>query len=92
MGRDDWDLIDDVFQTHPELGLAHVKHTFEHTFRDKEARAFKLDHMWLGSARPSAIDVAGPCNLSWDVDRTAIELHFDKISDHCPLIATVTLP
>lgn len=90
--RDDWDLIDDVFQTHPELGLAHVTHTFEHTFRDKEARAFKLDHMWLGSARPSAIDVAGPCNLSWEVDRTAIDQHFDKISDHCPLIATVTLP
>ena len=68
------------------------EHGFENTFRDKEQKAFKLDHMWLGSAKASDIDVAGPCNLAWETDQAAIEKHFDEISDHCPLIATVTLP
>ena len=90
--RDDWDLIDDVFKTHPELALAHVEHTFENTFRNKDAKAYKLDHLWLAGATASQIDVAGPCNLSWELDRPAIENHYDTISDHCPLIATVTLP
>jgi hypothetical protein len=90
--RDDWDLIGDVFATRPELGLVHVEHAFTNTFRDKQARAFKLDHMWIATASASNVDVAGPCNLTWETDRAAIERHFDTISDHCPLVASVTLP
>jgi len=90
--QDDWDLISDVFSTHPELGLERVAYPFENTFRNKDAKAYKLDHMWIGGGVAADIDVAGPCNLTWELDRPAIEQHYDQISDHCPLIATVTLP
>jgi hypothetical protein len=90
--RDDWDLIGDVLASHPELGLARVAYSFEHTFRNKAAKAYRLDHLWLGAATASEVEVPGPCNLSWELDRAAIELYYDTISDHCPVIATVTLP
>ena len=57
-----------------------------------QAKAFKLDHIWLAGAQASAVDVIGPCNLSWETDRATIEKHFDEISDHCPVVATVALP
>ena len=44
-----------------------------------------------GDALARAV-VAGPCNLDWATGQAAIEHHFDEISDHCPLIATVTVP
>lgn len=90
--RDDWDLISEVFATHPDLGLERVGHTFTNTFRNKDAKAYLLDHIWLGSAVASDVAVPGPCNLSWELDRAAIETYYDEISDHCPLIATVTVP
>jgi hypothetical protein len=88
---DDWTLISDVFASHPELALERVDYSFENTFRDKEAHAFKLDHMYLGGASATNVEVAGACNLAWPADQATIEQHFDEISDHCPLIATVAL-
>jgi hypothetical protein len=88
---DDWTLIGDVFATHPELELARVDYPFENTFQDNEGHAFKLDHMFLAGASATNVEVAGPCNLAWPADQTAIVQHFDDISDHCPLIATVAL-
>jgi endonuclease/exonuclease/phosphatase family metal-dependent hydrolase len=92
LARDDWDLMADVFATQPSLGLVHVEHTFENTYRDKDQKAYKLDHMWLGGATASHVEVAGPCNLPWDTGQATIVKHFDDVSDHCPVIATVTLP
>jgi hypothetical protein len=89
---DDWDLISEVFATKPELDLEHVEHNFTNTFRNKDAKAYLLDHIWLGSATVSDVAVPGPCNLSWELDRAVIEKYYDELSDHCPLIATVTLP
>lgn len=87
---DDWNLIDAVFAAQLDLQL--VEHSFANTFRDKEAKAYKLDHIWLSRARPSNLEVAGPCNLAWETHRADIERHFDEISDHCPVIVTATLP
>lgn len=85
---DDWFLIDDVFASH-QLALDWIDYPFANTFRDKTDRGFRLDHMWLGRATASEVTVAGPCNLPWASGQAAIETHFDTISDHCPLIATV---
>jgi len=89
---DDWTLIGDVFATHPELALQRIDYPFENTYRDKEGKAYKLDHIFVGGGEASSpVEVAGPCNLAWPADQTTIEQHFDQISDHCPVVATVTL-
>jgi endonuclease/exonuclease/phosphatase family metal-dependent hydrolase len=82
---DDWTLLSEVLAP---SGLVRVDYPFEHTFRDKAGKAFKLDHVWLGGATASDVDVPGACNVT---DEVAIARHFDTISDHCPLIATITL-
>ncbi|HEY5933682.1 MAG TPA: endonuclease/exonuclease/phosphatase family protein [Kofleriaceae bacterium] len=87
---DDWYLISDVFAGH-QLALDWIDYPFANTFRDKTDRGFRLDHMWLGHTTASDVTVAGPCNLPWATGQTAIETHFDTISDHCPLIATLGL-
>jgi endonuclease/exonuclease/phosphatase family metal-dependent hydrolase len=89
--KDDWTLIGDVFATHPELGLAHVEHPFENTYRDKDGKAYKLDHMFLAGAKVEDVDVIGPCNDAWPADQVAIAKHFDEISDHCPVVANVVV-
>ncbi|HTL35516.1 MAG TPA: hypothetical protein VL326_20450 [Kofleriaceae bacterium] len=89
--KDDWDLIAGVFDTHPELGLVHVEHDYENTYRDKEGKAYKLDHMYLGGAKVEGVDVIGPCNDAWPADQVAISKHFDEISDHCPVVANVVV-
>jgi endonuclease/exonuclease/phosphatase family metal-dependent hydrolase len=89
--KDDWTLIAETFDRYPELGLAHVDYAFENTYRDKDGKAFKLDHMYLSRASVEGVDVVGPCNLAWPADQAAITQHFDQISDHCPVIANVTL-
>lgn len=82
--RDDWDLIEE------QLGIPLVETTFANTYRDKAAKAYKLDHLFTdGDARD--VNVVGPCNLAWETDRAAIEAYFDSTSDHCALIANVTL-
>jgi hypothetical protein len=89
--KDDWTLIGEVFDTQPALGLAHAAYAFENTYRDKAGKAYKLDHMYLSRAALESIDVAGPCNLAWPADQATITQHFDQISDHCPVIASITL-
>lgn len=89
--EDDWTLIGEVFAKHPELALAHVEHSFENTYRDKDGKAYKLDHMFLSGADVGAVDVVGECNLKWPDDQAAIDKHFDEISDHCPVIANITV-
>lgn len=89
--KDDWTLIGEAFDAHPELGLARVDYPFENTYRDKDGKAFKLDHMYLSRASVEGVDVVGPCNLAWPADQAAITQHFDQISDHCPVVANITL-
>jgi endonuclease/exonuclease/phosphatase family metal-dependent hydrolase len=89
--KDDWTLIAETFEQHPELGLARVDYPFENTYRDKDGKAYKLDHMYLSRASVEGVDVVGPCNLAWPADQAAITQHFDQISDHCPVIANITL-
>ena len=86
---DDWNLIEGVLAA-GDLEL--VENPFTNTYRDKNAKAYKLDHMYLSSsARAAGLEVIGPCNLSWETNRAEIEKYFDTVSDHCPLIANVTL-
>jgi endonuclease/exonuclease/phosphatase family metal-dependent hydrolase len=89
--KDDWDLIADVFSTHPELRLARVAYPFENTYREKTGKAYKLDHIFLGGATAQDVDVIGPCNLQWPADEAIIATHFDEISDHCPVVANVEI-
>ena len=58
--------------------------------RNGRVTTLPLPHVVTDGAAAN-VDVVGPCNLAWETSQAAIEKYFDTISDHCPLVADITL-